>query len=583
MNYSNIIENNEFPLLKSFDYHDFFKNQIVFFYFNLSKKTDTKNVLELSNKLSDVLKILKTQLVDIKDGNNKYLPYLVLFYRMIGQTRDIYIGKGEHDISYMFLMVFYDVFPTLAIFAMYRFVQPTDDFEIPFGCWRDIKYLSGYIRKNSPQKENHGLIWSCIGLMNLQLKRDIEIIDGFDSSSQKSISNVSKWVPREYKRFHWLYNMLVIDWSKMHLNYLYNDNIHSKSMLKAKMVYRREISALNNAIDTTEIKQCSQNWDFINPEKVPCYTLMKQRCLLFGNSEKYSGCSNKIREHLNEKQQKNSQNIGRSKFSKNGNHRNIISYPVGFFVKEAMRILNNSDMVSQKDILNKQWQMFSKTIGSNGFDNVLPILDSSYYMQLNDSESFYAAIGFAILIAERTTFGKRILMVDYQSTWVNFDSSFEFIDIVENIQNCIVSKTNTLFDIGTAMELIVYSLLQSKSNNRYIKNMKLIFLSCFHGIDSMQPFVNMFSKYELSLPIFIFWNLSKQEIIPSFYETDSVYIISGMFNGGINVLYDSLMFIKNKKNNIKNGYSVFDHVSFILNNKRYDILEKYCYSFFDSS
>jgi hypothetical protein len=371
--------------------------------------------------------------------------------------------------------------------------------------------------------------------------------------------------------------MLVIDFTKTHLNWLYNDNIYSKSILKAKTIYRRRITTLNKALDTTEIKQCSRNWDTINPENVPCYTLMKQRSLVFGNSEKYSSCSKKIREHFGndkkEKKQKNTNNNDLPKFSKNG-FSNF--YPISFFVKEAIRICASSS-ADEKILLNKQWQMFSNSIPKNGFDSILPIIDSSFYMQLNNYESFYTAIGFAILIAERSTFGKRILFVDYQSTWVNFDSHVEFTDIIENIQNCIVSKTNTLLDIDSAMELIVYSLIQSKSNNRYIENMKLVFFSEFHDITSMEPFKKMFSKYGLSLPIFIFWNLAKQEIVPSFFDNDTkTFLISGISNGGIFVLYDLLTYIKNIMND---GYSEFVHVQYILNNERYSILEKYCSMF----
>jgi hypothetical protein len=203
-----IDDENHFPILKTFDFHRFFKDQLVFFYFNLFKKFDTKNVLELSKKLSDVLQLLKNNL----EKDPVFIEYLVLFYRMIGHTRDIYFGKGEHDISYMFLMVFYDNFPVLAIYAMHRFVQPDDNLNIPYGSWRDIKYLCDYIRKNSPKKENHGLIQYCIELMNSQLKKDYETWRfSIHARSRNHISNVSKWIPREHKKFHWLFNMLVLD------------------------------------------------------------------------------------------------------------------------------------------------------------------------------------------------------------------------------------------------------------------------------------------------------------------------------------------------------------------------------------
>lgn len=556
-----IDDENHFPILKTIDFHQFFKEQIIFFYFNLFKK-NTSIINELSKKLSDVLHLLKKNL----EKDPEFMEYLVLFYRMIGHTRDIYFGKGEHDSSYMLLMVFYDNFPVLAIYAMHRFVQPNDSLNIPYGSWRDIKYLCDYIRKNSPKKENHGLIQYCISLMNSQLKTDYETWRfSINARSRNHISNVSKWIPREYKKFHWLFNMLVLDWTKTNKPFLLknnNSNFYSKAILKAIRIYRRRVSLLNKAMDTTEIKQCSQNWNEIDPKNIPCYTLMKQRSLIFGKSEKYKVCSKKIREHFDNPQQY----VGGSyKYLSN-------SYPVAFFVKEAYRLLKSTDISSQKDLLNKQWRMFSKTICINDFDNVLPIIDGSFYMQLNDSESFYSAIGYSILIAERSSFGKRILMVDYQSTWVNFDSETNFIDIIENIQNSTVSRTNTLINIGDAMELIVYSLLQSNSTNRFIKNMKLVFFSVFHDIN-MDSIKKPFLKYGIGLPIFMFWNLSKQEIIE---PINGVYVLSGISNGLLYVLCDLLKYIKTYKK--KQVVDTYDNVRFILNNKRYDNLENYIYS-----
>jgi len=568
----NIDDENQFPIIKKIDFHQYFKEQIVFFYFNLFKK-NALIIIELSKKLSDVLHLLKKNI----QKDPVFIEYLIIFYRMIGHTRDIYFGKGEHDISYMLLMVFFDNFPVLAIYAMHRFVQPVDNLNIPYGSWRDIKYLCDYIRKNSPKKENHGLIQYCIDLMNSQLKKDYEIWRfSIYSRSRNHISNVSKWIPREHKKFHWLFNMLVLDWIKKNKPFLlnnnnnnrsYNEASYSKAILKAKRLYRRKVSTLNKALDTTEIKLCSQNWDEINPNNIPCYTFMKQRSLMFGKSEKYQVCSKKIREHFD-----NDKNCSQyhGYFNKYlSNH-----YPVAFFVKEAYRLLKSCDNNYEKDLLNKQWRMFSKTICINDFDNVLPIIDGSFYMQLNDYESFYSAIGYAILIAERSNFGKRILMVDYQSTWIVLDSETNFIDIIENIQKSTISRTNTLININDAMELIVYSLLQSKSTNRFIKNMKLVFFSNFHDIN-MDSLKQPFSKYGLNLPIFMFWNLSKQEIIEPF---ENIYFLSGISNGLLYVLCNLLKFIKTNKK--KQDNDTYYNVRFILNNKRYDILENYMCSFY---
>jgi hypothetical protein len=73
----------------------------------------------------------------------------------------------------------------------------------------------------------------------------------------------------------------------------------------------------------------------------------------------------------------------------------------------------------------------------------------------------------------------------------------------------------------------------------------------------------------------VFWNLSKQEIIE---PINGVYVLSGISNGLLYVLCDLLKFIKTYKK--KQIVDTYDNVRFILNNKRYDILENYICGFY---
>ena len=56
-------------------------------------------------------------------------------------TRDIKNGKGERDLSYLQLFIWYSYYPRLAERALTSFVYT-------FGSWRDIKDLCGFIRKH---------------------------------------------------------------------------------------------------------------------------------------------------------------------------------------------------------------------------------------------------------------------------------------------------------------------------------------------------------------------------------------------------------------------------------------------------
>jgi hypothetical protein len=332
--------------------------------------------------------------------------------------------------------------------------------------------------------------------------------------------------------------------------------------MKAKRLYRKKVSFLNKALDTTEIKQCSQKICDIEPSRVAWHTLMKQPKLIFGMDETYKECSQKIREHI----------VKNNKVDEGDSFSNY--YPISFFVKEALRLANIGSQKEEKkveiDILNRLWTRFSRTISKDGFDNVLPIIDSSFFMQAIDSEEYYTAIGFSVLVAERSKFGKRILAVDYQSTWINLDGCDDFVSMIENIHQTNLSRSNTQFVMDNVLELLVYSLLQSKASRRFIENMNLVLFSDFKSPLSITAFKVPFIKLGLTCPTLICWNLSKHDIVDPFYNIDdTIVVMSGISNGCFHSLSTVLQNFKVEKK------GVFENIRIVLNDARYDVLESY--------
>ena len=92
---------------------------------------------------------------------------------MIGHTRDYFLGKGEHQMSYFLLWVWYDHYPHLVEDAIRLFVFDIDDDSAGYGSWRDIKYLCEFLKIHSVQGEEHRLIYFCISLLNKQLDKDV--------------------------------------------------------------------------------------------------------------------------------------------------------------------------------------------------------------------------------------------------------------------------------------------------------------------------------------------------------------------------------------------------------------------------
>jgi hypothetical protein len=130
---------NQFPALSPMTNDTkYFEENIVLCYYNITRHQDTK---EFANFFDHLLSSLKKE---IEMDSHSFFPYLCLLYRLLGQSRDCMMGKGEHEITYCMLAIWYKYYPVLAIFALHSFVKPIEENQ-PYGSWRDIKYFCDYL------------------------------------------------------------------------------------------------------------------------------------------------------------------------------------------------------------------------------------------------------------------------------------------------------------------------------------------------------------------------------------------------------------------------------------------------------
>ena len=279
----------EFPPLQNNHHHSSsssdYSEQITRFAFQLTRKTPL-TLIHLSNELSYLLISLKNALFisDDTDEIHIIIHYLILLYKLILYTRDIFVGKGERDLTYMMIYVWYTQFPILAIKMLTTITgsittttttTTTTTCENKFGSWKDIKYFCNYIKNNSIKTTEDPFIETCIYLLNQQLIKDLS-----ENKIQNKLSLVSKWIPREKsKKFGWLFDKCALQWSQiMYPEYYYFPTIKPtiKFQNKIKREYRKNISHLNRCIDTVQIKQCENKWSEINFNYVSEITKQQQ-------------------------------------------------------------------------------------------------------------------------------------------------------------------------------------------------------------------------------------------------------------------------------------------------------------------
>lgn len=531
----------EFPSNDQIDLSTYFREKLVYLFFHLTRKTDDLCMKNIGFVFQQVLQLLKKELYNnrktgLSDSEFPYLKYLDLFYRLVVHTRDIFYGKGEHDLFYVLLYELYKVFPSLAVFLIYQIEN--------FGAWRDIKYLCLYVKEHSKYKSKDGLIKVCIELVNSTLKKDLDKWKCFGNNCPCSlISSIAKWIPREKPRFKWLFDLLVIHWSNHYERWRLdsvskNDSKYENALNKCKKIYRKNLSKLNKFLDTTEIKQCSQRWDEIDPTNISKFTIAKQfrlflSCYQINNSSDSSISEIKNNIYKMKCSQKYIEKIIRNPNPTSSPNSFVIDFPtiiqlpVSYYVKEAFRIIKNPDSKFYKEeciLLNHKWEHYIKS-QQYTFTNILPILDISYKMQENDAESFYVGIGFSLLIAQKSTFGKRILCLENNPSWINLDECTDFISMIENFSEHIRSHNNTSFSFECGIDLLGEAISKSKYN---CKNMKIVLFSNGFSSLNIDNFFGYFENHLSSKIRLIFWNLSKKEV---FDIVERVYMNALLISG----------------------------------------------------
>ena len=123
------------------------KEKFVQFYFQLVRTDDHRN---LEIQLRHLL-----QTSSNRDPETRHYTEIALLsdlYSLIGHTRDVIEGKGEYQLAFMQIYVWYQYFPKLAMRALTNFVT-LDGFQ-PYGSWKDIKNFCEYVKQRE-MKNNY--------------------------------------------------------------------------------------------------------------------------------------------------------------------------------------------------------------------------------------------------------------------------------------------------------------------------------------------------------------------------------------------------------------------------------------------
>lgn len=517
------------------------QEKIVQFNFQLVRTNDKYKLNQLSIILRDLLTSLKYDYENKTTNKIHAQKYLNILYKMIGHTRDIIDGKGECDLTYMMINVWYDFYPTLAFFAIDCLVQFKDSPQIhPYGSWKDLKYLCKYC-KSQKRDICHPLIQHCIVLMNSQLKLDYDIYNtnlvSNDSNLKTSISLVSKWIPRENTSFGWIYESLATNYFSKYI-FTAKQTSMDKAILKCKTDYRKILSVLNKYIDTVQIKQCEKTWASIDFNNVTSISIAKQKKAFLNitknnNNIRYPYDNDRIEcaQHFND----HITNVIKENKEVKGARVSMVD-----FTKQAIKIAstyssNKNTKKIETELLNSQWRDNSKQTGVLG--KMIAMVDVSGSME---GDPINVAIALGIRIAEKSLLGKRVMTFHSRPTWVNLEPyEGDFVAQVNHIRKAEWGmNTNFYLALNNILDVIVANKLSANE----VENMILVILSDMQmdvgdTCNKNALYMTMLTKYaETGMkvcgkpykpPHILFWNLKSTSGFPTLSSQPNISMMSG--------------------------------------------------------
>jgi len=493
------------------------------FFFQLVR---TKNTVQLEYVLNDLLLTFKNC-----SNPSQHIHLLSLLYKMIGQTRDIVNGKGEYNLTFSQIWVWYQHYPELATYAFEKCVRWCDEgteYSIhPYGSWKDIKYFSEFVKVRSG-RDDHPLIVHAINLIAAQLRADL-----IRKRAGEPVSLAGKWCPREKSRFGWLYSKIVKQMVPIYFETTKTGKQYSAAMRKGCKEVRKILSELNAYLSTTQVAQCAKEWSTINFNNVTSVT-MRKNTLAFQNTTKTGvqrslsidriECSENLKSHV-----ASALSGGTDKI----HGKRVAAYEL---VRDALDAEQNP---SRRDIVNLQWK--DNNTQNGALRNFIPMADVSASMTIDNSVPLFNAIGLSLRVAEKTTkeFRDRVLTFSSHPEWVNLSNCPTFCEKVYKVQGSNWSMNTNLV---AALKMILDVIIANNMLPEDVENLALVIFSDMQIDNASQEdtgtifdkITQMYAEAGLSLngvpykpPHILFWNLRHTNGFPTLSSQKNVTMLSG--------------------------------------------------------
>jgi len=522
----------DYPSLSSCVSVDDTESCIIQLFFMLCRQQHLDSFDELTTCVRRFLEPIRIEL----DKHNPLPSSFSLFITMIAYTRDFYLGKGDRTVSYYLLMELYTFFPNVAWKLFLSFVYDRYDEEHSFtpsyGSWKDINYMCDFLKHYSKEGVQHPMINQIVQLVNDQLMDDIGMWKrSIHPRDRNYITQVAKWIPREHKKFHWLFEKLVVDYIQTNhpqwLNTAATKESYEKALNKGRKNYRKMVSLLNKGLKTFEISQCKQELDTYSLANIPKMALTKQHQIRYG---KYGIKTGPLSLH---RQWKDSSFVTSSLVNTG---RVYSSFEPAFFVKEALYISNITDPEEKallSNCLQAKWDKQTSWMNECCFESILPLVDISQRMFADNKSHLYQAIGMGVALSwySKGPMKKRLMCFSSLPLWINYNHCDSLVDAITLIFTYIQHNGNTSCPYHKCFSFLLEACVVANSTRSEVRSMKWVFFSRLsNDFDScIQTFLQCVSELNCYMPVLCYWNISTNAVIDINEHTNNeICVCSGV-------------------------------------------------------
>jgi hypothetical protein len=333
---------------------------------------------------------------------------------MAFQTRDVRGGKGERKLFYNFFLALRNVDKATTTELLPLIPE--------YGCWRDLWELMHMI----PELE-----WAILEVTLKQFQKDY---DHLVAGETNKMSLLAKWLPREGSG---TYPGAAQKIAKALFP-------NEKSDRKRIIMYRKKISAMNQALKTVEVNMCGRSWASITPDAVPgrCLKLHKKAFL---NEPKSKNDEEELRYPDNLDRQECRQHFLDFIESVKKGEKKAKGADVVMPHELVHSLVHETLGTNEVEINQAQWNSIrEKTLELGGLGKCVSMCDFSGSM---DGTPKMISLALGILISEisHPAFKDHILSFDAEPKWHSFTGLDTLKNKVDSISGHLGQGLNTNF------------------------------------------------------------------------------------------------------------------------------------------